>query len=162
MTTKEPSTPPAPIELTKTSILLIHVKTTFNGEHHWPEAPDEVSFLREVHSHVFHVEATIPVNHNDRELEYFIVKRVIDNLITFAHESYTTLTWSCERWAEYIGHELAKTYGRDLNVKVSEDGENGSTAYIILNDILLVDGVDLLNTGGLPSGGFRIIEDREV
>ncbi len=152
-----------PTGITRTSIILIHVKTTFDGEHHWPEAPEEVSFLREVHPHTFYVEATIPVAHNDRELEYFMVKKVIDDLVTEGHSNYDTLTWSCERWAEYLGHELAKTYARDLNVKVSEDDENGSTVYIVLEDIVSIDGI-AINSDTLPglSGTFRIVEENDV
>jgi hypothetical protein len=156
------TTPPMPTELTRTAVILIHVKTTFSGEHHWPEAPEEVAFLREVHHHIFHIEATIPVDHNDRELEYFMVKNVIDELITDGLANYDTLTWSCERWAEYIGHELAKIYNRDLSVKVSEDDENGSTVFVVLNDILRIDGVAL--DGNLPGldGSFKILEESDV
>jgi hypothetical protein len=104
----------------------IRVKFSFEGQHRWPEAPDEVAFLRNRHRHVFEGHAHIQVNHDDRELEYFMVQRRIHALV---------LDWpddlgraSCEEMAKDVLGYLAGLYGSDRNYKVEilEDGENGS------------------------------------
>lgn len=102
----------------------IKVKTNFVGYHKYPSAPDEVAFLRNEHRHVFHVVATLDVHHSDRELEYFMVRNVIDKFIgndgQMNHKS-------CEMIAEDILEFLIQTYPkRSIEVDVSEDNENGS------------------------------------
>lgn len=106
---------------------LIKVKTQFIGFHKWKDAPQEVVFLRNPHRHVFYVVAKIEVNGDDRELEYFMVQKLLDTII----EEYVTLmpmTKSCEQMAELILNKLEIMYGahRIIQVEVNEDNENGS------------------------------------
>lgn len=104
---------------------LILVRTRFEGIHSWPDAPEEVSFLRSPHRHEFHVELQITVTHNDRELEFILVKRALDKFIS----SWDKLeSRSCEMMAELIIEWVHKTYGltRDVQCSVFEDGENGA------------------------------------
>ena len=99
----------------------IIVTTRFEGFHCWPAAPDEVAFLRNVHRHVFTVKATIPVDHDDRDQEFFIVRRMIDARIAEIQVSEHVESWSCERWAlallEHFGFESCEVW---------EDEENGA------------------------------------
>ena len=44
--------------------IFVVVKTEFEGFHSWEDAPDEVSFLRNLHRHIFHVTAKWKVNHD--------------------------------------------------------------------------------------------------
>ena len=105
----------------------IKVRTSFIKMHHWLDAPDEVSFLRNTHRHVFNVIATIPVNHDDRELEYFMVVNNIDDTINRLLLPDWKETESCEMIAEMIATRLSIIYDRDnITVEVNEDGENGS------------------------------------
>ena len=102
----------------------IFVTTQFEGIHCYPEAPDEVSFLRSPHRHMFHVRATLQVFHDDRELEFILVKRALNQFLkgdALQHRS-------CEMIAREILNFLQAKYGvRSYSVEVSEDGENGAT-----------------------------------
>lgn len=107
----------------------IIVKTQFEGFHNWPDAPQQVAFLRHPHRHVFYVEAVIPIE-SDRQLEFFMVKDQLDDFI--GYEFGTDLgSTSCETMAELIGEFARKTYEVSyVSVKVSEDNENGSIVVI--------------------------------
>jgi hypothetical protein len=109
----------------------IIVKTQFAGVHNWPEAPDVVKFLREPHRHIFKIKVIIPIN-KDRELEFFMVKKIIDEFISnkfwWAYGEIAELkSTSCEELAEKIGRWLIEQcdFPR-VSVIVMEDGENGS------------------------------------
>ena len=98
----------------------IIVTTRFEGFHCWPAAPDEVAFLRHEHRHVFTVKATVPVTHDDRDQEFFILRRKLDARIVEL-QSADVRTWSCERWA------IALLEHFDLEAcEVWEDDENGA------------------------------------
>jgi hypothetical protein len=99
----------------------IFITTRFEGFHCWPDAPDEVAFLRSPHRHIFHVRCWRTVDHDDRDIEFIQWKRQIDfSIRTLAGEN-DTMKWSCETWARAIGG----TVDADT-VEVSEDGENGA------------------------------------
>lgn len=102
----------------------IKVKTRFEGFHSYPDAPERVAFLKNTHRHMFYIEATIEVFHDDRELEFFLVKEVLDKEIII----YVGLgdLGSCEMIGDKILDGLINTYGekRYYSVEVSEDGEN--------------------------------------
>jgi len=101
-------------------MISVYATTTFEGFHRWPAAPDPVAFLGTLHRHLFHVRVEIEVTHDDRDVEFVMLKRDIDEWIrqrTLAE----TETWSCERWAS----ELMQAFNA-VRVEVSEDGENGA------------------------------------
>ena len=102
----------------------IIVKTCFHGRHKYTNAPEEVSFLRIYHDHNFTIEAEIEVTDSDRELEFFIVKRNIDNFLN--HFRGEDFEFSCEQLAEFILDYLKDKYGeRKYSISVFEDGVNG-------------------------------------
>lgn len=116
-------------------ITFITVKTKFEGVHCYPNAPEEVAYLRNPHRHEFHVEAEIEVFHDDRELEFIMVKHRIDEFFEI-HSELGSM--SCEMIAMELRNHLWKLYplpkgedtfsgtrGRKINIRVSEDGENG-------------------------------------
>jgi len=104
----------------------IWISTSFEGFHKWKDAPDDVGFLRDLHRHVFHVRLDIEVKHDDRELEFFQVKRQLERYLrTYYHEKVDI--GSCEMIAERIVMWADTKYpGRDISVSVSEDNENGA------------------------------------
>lgn len=107
----------------------IVVRTQFEGVHHYPDASIQVAFLRTAHRHTFHVEAQVEVFHNDRDLEFIMVKREINKYIQFKYENNQSCqTASCELIADRIIQFLHTKYGqhRIINVSVFEDGENGA------------------------------------
>lgn len=95
--------------------------TRFEALHRYEGAPVGVEFLQYPHRHEFHVRVE-KVTHADRQIEFILLKRAANIAIETALNSEDTSTWSCERWAEFIGWALEA----DL-VEVSEDGENGGS-----------------------------------
>ena len=103
---------------------IVWVTTQFEGFHKWPAAPDEVGFLRLLHRHLFHVKVGVLVGHNDRDVEFFMLKRHVNDIIKMMAGD----NMSCEMMAEFILDKLDLLFNYDvLYVDVSEDGENGAT-----------------------------------
>ena len=101
----------------------VFITTSFEGFHCWPDAPDEVGFLRDRHRHIFHVRLEAEVKHDDRDIEFILLKRAVDIEIKKVINSNdpATQNWSCESWARH----LFKKFNATL-VEVSEDKENGA------------------------------------
>lgn len=102
------------------------VRFQFEGFHRWKEAPAKYSYLREVHRHIFHVEAEMLVKGDDREIEFIELKRTI---ALFAEKKFGMLTdddhsgtlYSCEQMAERILERFELQ-----SCSVFEDNENGA------------------------------------
>jgi 6-pyruvoyl-tetrahydropterin synthase len=107
----------------------IIVKTSFNAEHRYLDAPDEVKFLRDWHPHVFNVEAEIEVPSLNRSLEFFMVKREMDKMIAKRFPKQFEL--SCEQIEKGIFEDLSLKYGVDRKyiVTVGEDYVNAGRYY---------------------------------
>lgn len=95
------------------------------GIHKYPDAPDEVDFLRYPHRHIFHFKVEIEVDHDDRDIEFFIFKRWLESLY---QDNVLQLDYkSCEMMADDLARQIKDKYPqRKLIIEVSEDGENGS------------------------------------
>lgn len=108
----------------------IEVKTQFEGLHCWPEAPDDVKFLRHMHRHMFHVVLRVPVSHNDRDLEFIMVKHELEKFIKdrygWPDAPMALGRMSCEDIAASVIKWVHVKYDRrGAEVGVFEDGENG-------------------------------------
>lgn len=104
------------------------IKTSFRGFHCWPNAPEPVSFLRQLHRHLFGVLVEVRVNHADRDVEFFTLQHDVDLVIVkqVTRVMKTEHSLSCEMIAEMIQRYLAEQ-GYDVAcVEVSEDGENSA------------------------------------
>ncbi len=111
---------------------------TFNKEgiHRYPAASTDpklatgdeydVSFLGMPHRHIFHFKVGIQVFHNDRDIEFIQFKRWLENLYK---EGTLELNFkSCEMISDDLYEQIASRYtGRDVEINVSEDNENGAT-----------------------------------
>lgn len=96
----------------------------------------DVSFLGTPHRHIFHFNVAIEVFHNDRDIEFIQFKRWLENLYRATDKSPTLeLDYkSCEMLSDDLYNEIAKRYpNRNIEITVSEDGENGATIYYNLN-----------------------------
>ena len=94
------------------------------GIHKYPDAPDEVDFLRYPHRHMFHFKVQIEVYNDDRDIEFFIFKRWLESL--YADDILQLDYKSCEMMADDLAKQIKDKYpGRQLSIDVSEDGENG-------------------------------------
>lgn len=112
----------------------IQVRTKFEGVHCYPGAPDEVAYLREPHRHIFGVCVEVEVFDEDRELEFIMLKHMVDGYISnwaIRKNCCELGTSSCESIAINIYKSISKSvYRADerfWKVTVDEDGENGAS-----------------------------------
>jgi hypothetical protein len=113
----------------------ITVATEFTGFHQWPGAPTPVAFLRDLHRHIFGVKLSVYVNHGDREVEFFMLKKELDTFIagTVLPCLGENHSMSCEHLAGLI---LSEFNSREYSVKevtVDEDGQNSATIEVYAN-----------------------------
>ena len=88
----------------------------------------DVSFLGYPHRHIFHFKVAIAVFHNDREIEFIQFKRWLEN--SFKSGVMQLDHKSCEMISDELYVYIASRYpNRDIEITVSEDGENGATIY---------------------------------
>ena len=88
----------------------------------------DVSFLASPHRHIFHFTVAIQVFHNDRDIEFIQFKRWLENL--FKSGVMQLDNKSCEMISDELHEVIANRYpDRDIEITVSEDGENGATIY---------------------------------
>ncbi len=110
--------------MTKTYIWVTFQK---EGIHKYPAAAEleGVEFLQYPHRHMFHFKVQVEVFHDDRDLEFILFKRELEALYD---EGTMQLDYkSCEMMAkDVIAYVQEKYPGRDIEVNVSEDGENGA------------------------------------
>lgn len=110
----------------------IKVRTQFEGYHYYPNASqidERIKFLESEHRHMFHVSVKAEVFHDDRELEFFLVKWDLEEFIKGGNQNHK----SCEMIAKDILNHLHVSYGKEryYEVVVSEDGESdGIIEYI--------------------------------
>ncbi len=107
----------------------IWVKTQFHALHKWPECPiDDVRFLRDSHRHTFHVTVKVAVEHHDRDIEFFVFQKAVEDVIVSLYGGGTPDLGrkSCEEIAEDLYKGLSYKYYRDMVISVSEDGEVGA------------------------------------
>ena len=105
------------------------VRLQVEGEHCWPAAKDvfpEVAFLSSPHRHIFHIQAEKEVFHDDRDVEFVIFKRDIQDYFKQVYYNpqrrmHIFGSMSCEMIAKTILEQFECT-----TVEVWEDLENGA------------------------------------
>lgn len=109
----------------------IWVKFTKPGIHCYPNAPEEVSYLRSPHRHLFHFKVGITVFHDDREIEFHMFLNWIQSLYS---NSVLELDFkSCEMIARELISQIQTKYdctNREISVEVSEDNECGAVVTV--------------------------------
>jgi len=92
----------------------------------------EVSFLGHPHRHMFHFEVEMQVFHDDRDVEFILLKRELEGLYDQGtlQLDYKSCEMLCDDLSDYI---LDKYSGRNLRISISEDNENGATAVYTVN-----------------------------
>lgn len=96
------------------------------GLHHWSDCDiEEVSYLKNLHRHMFGITAYKSVTHSNRDIEFIKLKHEVkDYLCKYYQERYECLNFgnmSCE--------DIAIKLIKDLDLiacEVTEDGENGA------------------------------------
>lgn len=113
----------------------VTAKTSFAGMHNWFDAPQGRHYLSHEHRHLFIVEATVSVAHDDRDVEYHDLRDHIENWIKSfplykEPDTYACLGLSCEHLARNLLVYLDKLNLPVIKVSVSEDGEFTSTIKV--------------------------------
>ena len=117
---------------------MIFVTFQKEGIHKYPAAATDpklatgdeydVSFLGTPHRHIFHFNVAIEVFHNDRDIEFIQFKRWLEKL--YSQGTLELDYKSCEVLSDDLYEQIATRYpNRDIEITVSEDGENGATIY---------------------------------
>jgi hypothetical protein len=103
--------------------IFLIIRTQFDASHNWPLCDiAEVDFLRYPHRHVFHVEAKMQVEGNDREREFIVEKRQLEEYLRKDYSGRHFEGMSCEM----ICLDILDCFPHFYSVAVFEDGENGS------------------------------------
>ena len=103
----------------------ITARFTRPGFHCWPEAPGPRGYLAHPHRHLFHVEASVTVTHDDREVEFH---DLLDAAAAGWPDQLDLGRRSCEQLAEAVAARIDLTWpGRQITVAVYEDNEVGAT-----------------------------------
>lgn len=122
------------IDVVRSRSMQVSIQTQFEGIHCWPHAPEEVAFLRSPHRHMFEVYVNMSVTHDDREVEFIMLKHEVEKYVRESEAMNMQpngvcqlYTMSCEQIANGIIDHLEMLYGSDryINVGVFEDDENG-------------------------------------
>jgi hypothetical protein len=104
------------------TITVVYCTVLFEGIHCWPECPfEEVKYLRDPHRHIFHIKAHKQVFHDDRDVEFIMLKHQVETYLRDTYPRGRMGLTSCEM----LGRELMNKFGL-IEVEVSEDGENGA------------------------------------
>ena len=106
---------------------VVWVKFQLHGMHAYPNAPDEVGYLKSQHRHLFHFKVGVSVSHDDREVEF----HMLQNWLMGLYKGFTLYlnSKSCEMVCSELLTNLQVKYGthRYYNIEVSEDNECGAT-----------------------------------
>ena len=97
------------------------------GTHNWPDCPfPEVDYLKVPHRHVFHVKAYKRVLHDDRDVEFIMLKHEIEKHLKdkYYDESKKLCVFGAKS-CEMIASELCTAF-KLTRCDVSEDNENGA------------------------------------
>lgn len=114
----------------KTNVI---ITLAIEGLHNWPEARNvfpEVGFLSDMHRHVFHFTLKKRVRHDNRDVEFIMFKRDVEQYlrVNYWRDDYRCLMFgpmSCEM----IAKELLEYFECEY-VAVWEDNENGAEVYL--------------------------------
>lgn len=94
-----------------------------SGFHYWPGAPDETSYLRHRHRHLFMLVVGFEVLGHNREVEFHAAQATIRGMYEDPHDFGSK---SCEMIAKELGEWLGRVDMPPAFVEVWEDEENGA------------------------------------
>ena len=109
----------------------ITVSTAGIGFHAWPEARDVREYLSARHRHLFHYRVTVPVNHDDRDIEFHDLLDVVNDSSPLTRREHGRS--SCEHLAGEVAAAVFDAYPSTpwVIVEVTEDDEVGATLTFI-------------------------------
>lgn len=109
----------------------VYCTLQIEGTHNWPNCPfEEVDYLKVPHRHIFHIKATAPVNHDDRDIEFICLKhRVIEYFARYFNDVKKLHVFGAKS-CEMIARELIDEFGLS-KCEVNEDNENGAILTVV-------------------------------
>jgi len=98
--------------------------------HRWPDAPEDVGYLRSRHRHLLTVRVWMAVRHANREVEFHQLQRQISalllDLLPACNPGELEMgAFSCEHVANLLYENADRLCGTPSVVEVWEDDENG-------------------------------------
>lgn len=104
------------------------VRFRVEGFHCWPGAKDHPGreYLADRHRHLFYVQASMPLHHDEREIEFHDVLAAARELFPGGDMG----AMSCETMARNLAEHLCEKYKRAAKVSVFEDGEVGAEVEV--------------------------------
>lgn len=110
----------------------IWVTHSLPGFHRYPDAPDEVAYLRNEHRHMFNIKLTMAVKHDNRDVEFHMFK---NHLVRTLGTHLTIDYKSCEMVARELLNWMESEYPDRgyYAAEVNEDGECG--AFLEIEEI---------------------------
>lgn len=109
----------------------VFCKESFEGIHRFDDAQSEVVYLRQPHRHMFGVCIELEVKHDDREVEFIMLKHKLRSWLRqrCVDGVWPMGTMSCEQLAKLVIDMVSHLYPgrRWVKVTVDEDGENGAS-----------------------------------
>ncbi len=101
----------------------INITFDIEGIHNWPGAPEEVSYLSNLHRHTFKYEVEFNVEHDDRDLEFIMMKHHIkDTLVSAYYDKKFKLCNFHSNSCEMLAREVLVNF-KASRVRVWEDNE---------------------------------------
>lgn len=96
----------------------VKIRTTADIIHFWPEAPEDLAYLRKPHHHFFDILVSIEAKGENREISCEHLKDWVSRIIlSFPNP----VPWSCETIARKIATKMSKNepiYRRGINPKL--------------------------------------------
>ena len=104
----------------------IWITHQLDGVHNYPNAPEQVDFLRNKHRHTFMLKIWIEVFNNDRDIEFYMFKDFIKSRTIDGDYG----SGSCEEISDNINLFIKERYpNRNVMIDVSEEGIQGSFKF---------------------------------
>ena len=108
----------------------VYCTLQIEGLHNWPGCPiAEVNYLKDLHRHVFHIKACKKVSHDDRDVEFIVLKHKIKSFFYKYYNTDSNLYVFGAMSCEMIAKELISKFNLS-KCEVSEDGENGAIVTV--------------------------------
>lgn len=123
---------PEPLSQNSPEVVTVWCTFTKAGIHKYPAAATDprlapVSYLAHPHRHIFHFHCEIQVYHDDRDIEFIMMKEELAGLFGKPEDiDYNSCEMLARKCADYMNN---KWPNRKVKVTVSEDNENGATIY---------------------------------
>lgn len=109
----------------------VYCSLQFEAVHNWPGCPlEEVAYLRDPHRHTFYIKAHKIVNHNDRDLEFIVLKHKITKYLAERFPSDVGCPDIGATSCEMLAQDLIEKFGLS-RCEVNEDNENGAVITVL-------------------------------